>query len=69
MISSLLIPYLTLQMLFCIWYSYIVKRRQNNRMDDDIEDESMFTPNWSLYNQQPWTFTFPFSHLWYLVSC
>ena len=69
MISNLLIPYLILQPLFCIWYSNIVKQRQSNTMDDDAEDENMmFTPNWSLYNQQPWTFVYPFSHLWYLVS-
>jgi len=69
MISSLLIPYLTLQLLFCTWYEYIVKHRQNNTIDEDIEDESMmFTPNWSLYNQQPWSLTYPFAHLWYLVS-
>jgi len=66
MISSLLIPYLILQLLFCIWYEYIVKHRQNNTTD---EDESMvFTPNWSLYNQQSWSLTYPFAHLWYLVS-
>jgi len=69
LISSLLIPYLIMQPLFCIWYSYIVKHRQHNTMDNDIEDESMmFTPNWSLYNQQPWSLTYPFAHLWYLVS-
>ena len=66
MISSLLIPYLILQLLFCIWYEYIVKHRQNNTTDED--ESMMFTPNWSLYNQQPWTFVYPFSHLWYLVS-
>jgi len=70
LIGSLLVPYLILQPLFCIWYSYAVKR---NTMDDDIEDEiedehAMLTPNWSLYNQQPWTYTYPFAHLWYLVS-
>ena len=66
LISSLLIPYLILQPLFCIWYEYIVKHRQNNTTGED--KSMMFTPNWSLYNQQPWSLTYPFAHLWYLVS-
>ena len=75
LISSLLLPYLILQPLFCIWYDAVMIIQENDMHDGGKEDVSssdnimMFTPNWMLYNQQPgWSYFYPFAHLWYLIS-
>lgn len=79
LISRLVIPYLILQPLFCLWYGVIVKENSTTVEQEEKEsgvsssvDGSMmmmeFTPNWILYNQQPWSYFYPFSHLWYLIS-
>ena len=78
LISRLVIPYLILQPLFCLWYRVIV---QEHHATEEEENESgvisyadgnnmmmEFTPNWILYNQQPWSYFYPFAHLWYLIS-
>ena len=74
LISSLMLPYLILQPLFCVWYDAFILRENDMHYEEGKEDVSssddsmMFTPNWILYNQRPWSYFYPFAHLWYLIS-
>ena len=78
LISRLLIPYLILQPLFCLWYGVIVQgnatveqEEKESGVSSSVDGSMMmmeFTPNWILYNQQPWSYFYPFAHLWYLIS-